>query len=202
MLKSLIEFLNKSRVSLAPRLNNRVEPKNTIMKKIYLLLTIGLFVATISASAQNVVLRLDDKYDVSIDGRNYANNSTISTLGQGQHTINVYEVKKGFLGIGKKKELVSTSNFELRNNDVTIDVDQYGQLRINESGNYNTQNRRYDRTTDPRNTDRTYDRNAEKSGKGYGPYNNPGKGHKYGLYKDKNNKVNKSQKANKGKGNK
>lgn len=175
------------------------------MKKIYLLLTIGLFVATISASAQNVILRLDDKYDVSIDGRNYANNSTISTLDYGQHTVNVYEVKKGFLGIGKKKELVSTSNFELRNNDVTIDVDQYGQLRINESGNYNTQNRRYDRTTDrsiDRDADRSYDRNEEKKGKGYGPYNNPGKGNKYGLYKDKHNKADKSQKANKGKGNK
>jgi hypothetical protein len=173
------------------------------MKKIYLLLAVALL--TFSASAQNVILRLDNSYDVSIDGRNYEGNATIPNLGYGQHTINVYEVKKGFLGIGKKRNLVSTSNFELRNNDVTIDVDQNGQLRINELGNYNTQNRRYDRTTDrnyDRNTDRDYDRNDGKNGKGYGPYNNPGKGNKYGLYKDKSSKVDKSQNANKGKGKK
>jgi hypothetical protein len=170
------------------------------MKKIYLLLAVALL--TISASAQNVILRLDNNYDVSIDGRNYESNATIPNLGYGQHTVNVYEVKKGFLGIGKKKNLVSTSNFEVRNNDVTIDVDQYGQLRINEVGNNNTQNRRYDRNTDrnsDRNADGTYDRNTEKNGKGYGPYNNPGKGNKYGLYKDKKGK---SQKAHKGRGNK
>ena len=173
------------------------------MKKIYLLLAVALL--TISASAQNVILRLDNNYDVSIDGRNYEGNATIPNLGYGQHTVNVYEVKKGFLGIVKKRNLVTTSNFELRNNDVTLDVDQNGQLRINEVGNQNTQNRRYDRTTDrssDRNTDRNYDRNVEKNGKGYGPYNNPGKGNKYGLYKDKSSKADKSQKANKGKGKK
>lgn len=173
------------------------------MKKIYLLLAVALL--TISASAQNVILRLDNNYDVSIDGRNYEGNATIPNLGDGHHTVNVYEVKKGFLGIGKKRNLVSTSNFELRNNDVTIDVDQNGQLRINEVGNSNTQNRRYDRNTDrniDRNADGTYDRNTEKSGKGYGPYNNPGKGNKYGLYKDKKDKKDKSQKVHKGKGNK
>lgn len=175
------------------------------MKKIYLLLTMGLFVATISATAQNVILRLDNNYDVSIDGRNYEGNATIPNLGYGQHTINVYEVKKGFLGIGKKRNLVSTSNFELRNDDVMVDVDQNGQLRINELGNYRSQDRRSDRNMDPnygRNTDGTYDRNDQKNGKGYGPYNNPGKGNKYGLYKDKGNKVDKTQKANKGKGHK
>lgn len=173
------------------------------MKKIYLLLTIGLFVATMSASAQNVILRVDNNYDVSIDGRNYEGNATIPGLGYGGHTVNVYEVKKGFLGIGKKRNLVSTSNFDLRNNDVMIDVDQYGQARITQQGNYNTQNRRIDRNTDRnygRNTDGSYDRNVEKNGKGYGPHNNPGKGNKYGLYKDKNNKMDKSRKSNKGKG--
>ena len=171
------------------------------MKKIYLLLTIGLFAATMSATAQKVILRVDNNYDVSIDGRNYEGNATIPGLAAGGHTVNVYEVKKGFLGIGKKRTLVSTSNFDLRNNDVTIDVDQYGQARITEQGNYNTQNRRLDRTTD-RNADGSYDRNAEKKGKGYGPHNNPGKGNKYGLYKDKTSKTVKSQKVNKGKGNK
>ena len=163
------------------------------MKKIYLLLAVGILAATISASAQNVVLRIDNNYDVSIDGRNYEGNATIPNLGDGHHTVNVYEVKPGFLGIGKKRTQVSSSGFELRNNDVTIDVDQNGQLRINEVGNSNTQNRRYD----DRNTNRNYDQNDERNGKGYGPYNNPGKGNKYGLYKDKKAKKDKSQKGHK-----
>src|SRR5262245_27118956 len=123
------------------------------MKKIYLLIAVALL--TFSASAQNVIVRADNNYDVSIDGRNYEGNATVPNLGYGQHAVNVYEVKKGFLGIGKKRTLISSSGFELRNNDVMIDVDQYGQLRINELGNNNTQNRRYDN----RNTDRNYDRN-------------------------------------------
>ena len=100
------------------------------MKKIYLLLAVGILAATISASAQNVILRMDNNYDVSIDGRIYETNGTLPNIGYGRHTVNVYEVKRGFLGIGKKRTVVSSSAFDLRNNDVTIDVDQYGQLRI------------------------------------------------------------------------
>jgi hypothetical protein len=163
------------------------------MKKIYLLLAVGILAATISVSAQNVVLRIDNNYDVSIDGRNYEGNATIPNLGNGQHTVNVYEAKRGLFGIGKKKVLVSTSGFELRNNDVTIDVNQNGQLRINEVGNSNTQNRR----NDDRDRDRNYDRNDDRNGRGYGPYNNPGKGNKYGHYKNKKAKKDKSQKRHK-----
>ena len=163
------------------------------MKKIYLLLAVGILAATISASAQNVILRMDNNYDVSIDGRNYEDNATLPNLGDGRHTVNVYESKRGFLGIGKKKTLVTSSDFELRNNDVTIDVDQNGQLRINEVGNSNTRNRRYE----DRNSDRNYEHNDKRDGKGYGPYNNPGKGNKYGLYKDKKAKKDKSQKGHK-----
>jgi hypothetical protein len=184
-----------------------VNLKTAIMKKIYLLLAVGILAATISASAQNVVLRMDNNYDVTIDGRKYQTSATISDLGYGRHTVHVYRLSGGILGIGKKKTLVSTSDFELRNNDVTIDVDQNGQLRINELGNYNTQNRRYedrrsDRDDDDRDRDRRYDRNEEKNGRGYGPYNNPGKGNKYGLYKDKKDKKDRSQKPYKNRGNK
>ena len=51
-----------------------------------------------------------------------------------------------------------------------------------------------DRKAD-KNTQRSYDQNAESNGKAYGPYNNPGQGNKYGLYKDKKAKKDKSQKA-------
>jgi len=55
-----------------------------------------------------------------------------------------------------------------------------------------------DRKAD-KNTHRSIDRNAEKNGKGYGPYDNPGQGNKYGLYKDKTAKKDKSQKIKKDK---
>ena len=92
------------------------------MKKIYLLLAVGLLAATISASAQSVVLRMDNNYGVSIDGSNIDKDMTLSNLSYGRHTINVYKLSGGILGIGRKRTLVSSSAFELRNNDMTIDV--------------------------------------------------------------------------------
>lgn len=151
------------------------------MKKISLFIVSALLLGTISASAQRVILKISNNYEVNIDGNYYDYNETVPTLSYGTHTVKLYEVKPGFLGIGKKRTLLSSSNFELRNNDVTIEVDQYGQLRINEAGNNNTSRRT--------SGERSYEGNAQnRNGKGYGPYNNPGRGNKYGLYKNKKNK--------------
>lgn len=160
------------------------------MKKIYLFLAVTLLAATISVSGQSVILRISNNYEVNIDGRYYGANETVPALSYGQHTVKLYEVKPGVLGIGKKRTLLSTRNFELRNNDVTIQVDQNGQLRIDEAGNYNTQTGNRDRNgnvNDGYDNERT---GQKKNGKGYGPYNNPGRGHKYGLYKNKKGKKN------------
>lgn len=153
------------------------------MKKIYFLLTVTLFAATLSLSAQRVMLRLYNNYEVNIDGRYYGTNATVPTLSYGQHTVKLYEVQPGFLGIGKKRNLVSSSTFEMRDNDVIIEADQYGQLRINQVGNNNSQTRNRERNNNEYG-DYGYQKNGQqKNGKGYGPYNNPGRGHKYGLYK-------------------
>jgi len=169
------------------------------MKKIYLFIAVALFAATISASAQKVTLRLSNNYEVNIDGRYYDYNSTVPTLNYGMHTVKLYEVQPGFLGIGKKRNLVSTSSFELRNNDIVIETDQYGRLRINEVGNYDTQNQNRNRNINGNGDYGYQQRTQNNQGNGYGPYNNPGRGHKYGLYKhgyDKQNRSNGNTQGN------
>ena len=152
------------------------------MKKNLILIAAALLVSGISATAQRVILRISSNHEVSIDGNYYDYNETVPALSSGTHTVKLYEAKPGFLGIGKKRTLLSSSNFVLRDNDVIIEEDQYGQLRINEAGNSNTSRRT--------SGDRSYEGTSQnrKNGKGYGPYNNPGRGNKYGLYKNKKNK--------------
>jgi hypothetical protein len=108
-------------------------------------------------------------------------------LADGQHSVDVYKRAGGFLGIGKKRTLVNSGSFRLRNNDILIETDANGQLRINELGNTRTMGDRDRRTMDDR--DENYAKT--KKGRGYGPYDNPGKGNKYGLYKNKKNKKDK-----------
>lgn len=152
------------------------------MKKNLILIAAALLISGISATAQRVILRIGSNHEVNIDGNYYNYNETVPALSAGTHTVKLYEAKPGFLGIGKKRTLLSSSNFELRNNDVIIETDQNGQLRINEAGNNNNTSRRSS-------GDRSYEGNTQnRNGKGYGPYNNPGRGNKYGLYKNKKSK--------------
>ena len=147
------------------------------MKKIYTMITVALLAVTISASAQQVILRFNENYEVNIDGRKYTSNETVPVLNYGKHSVELYRVQPGFLGIGKKRTLLSSSNFELRNNDVIIEVDQNERLRINDLGNSANQKR-----SSKSNSNGDYSK-QQKNGRGYGPYDNPGRGHKYGLYK-------------------
>ena len=148
-------------------------------------MVVALMVTAISASAQRVLLRIPANYEVSIDNRYYVNNETVNSVGYGQHTVKLYEVRPGILGIGKKRTLVSASSFEMRNNDVSVEVDQYGQLRIYDSGYNNNNNNQNGNRNNSSNGDYGCRSN---NGRGYGPYNNPGRGHKYGLYKKNHDK--------------
>lgn len=167
------------------------------MKKIYLLTVVAFFVTVISATAQRVLLHLPSNYEVTIDDRYYVNNETVNSISYGQHTVKLYQLRPGILGIGKRRVLVNTSFFEMRNNDVNIDVDQYGQLRIYESGNYNDRSGNNNNNNNYPNGEYGNGRNNSRgncnNGNGYGPYNNPGRGHKYGLYKKHNNKHDKHE---------
>ncbi len=163
------------------------------MKKLFTLLVAGLVVFVTSASAAavqaRVILNSNTNYEVQIDGRAYNNTgtSTITDLSQGTHTVAVYEVlSNGIFGIGKKRNLVSSEQFTLGTNDVTIDVNQNGQARIYQSGYNDNNNTRRDR-------DGSYNDANSNKGK-YGKSEGKGKGHKYGHYKNKKGNKNKKQK--------
>ena len=59
------------------------------------------------------------------------NTINISSLFNGRHDVKVYKMKRGFFMNTKK--LVASSNFQLRNSDVKINIDRFGQLQISES---------------------------------------------------------------------
>ena len=173
------------------------------MKKLITFL-FGSMIA-IAASAQTrqaqVIVHAPSNMEVRIDGVNYSNgnNPTIPNLPQGTHSLEVYEIKsKGFLGIGKKTELISSRNFTLGERDITIDVDQYGQARIsgegrnsgNDSGNARQNRGRTDNTwAKGKNRDRANDNDDddyrnEKVKKAKKAKKSNGNGKKLGHYKN------------------
>ena len=158
------------------------------MKKLFTLVLASFVAIGVSARQPQVILNSPNDFDVKIDGQFYSGNSTvIPSLSQGYHTVEVYSVKGGILGLGKKRELVSSTQFDLRNNDVRIDVDQYGQARINQIGNRDDRRIRDDGTYQGDGTVKNHGtlqgkgkknghyKNKQNHGKGYNGTNNPGK---------------------------
>jgi hypothetical protein len=106
------------------------------MKKIFtlalgLMFTIAMFAAD---RKPTVTVTSAKRYAIVIDGKQYLTNGNtlnISSLFYGRHDVKVYKVKRGFLM--NTKRLVASSSFQLRNSDVKIDIDRFGQLQISES---------------------------------------------------------------------
>jgi len=106
------------------------------MKKIFTLaLGLMLTVAMFAADRKPTVTVISEKrFAIVIDGRQYltngANTINISSLFNGRHDVKVYKMKRGFMNTRK---LVASSSFQLRNSDVKIDIDRFGQMQISES---------------------------------------------------------------------
>ena len=106
------------------------------MKKIFtlalgLMLTVAMFAAD---RRPTVTVTSAKRYAIVIDGKQYftnVNTINISSLLNGRHDVKVYKMKRGFFM--NMKRLVASSNFQLRNSDVKIDIDRFGQLQISES---------------------------------------------------------------------
>lgn len=157
------------------------------MKKIFTL-TFGLFLVGFLIAAgrgPNVTLNTSSDFEVSIDGKNYfSKNSTntvnIPNMQTGRHTIEVYEIRKKLFG--KDRKLVSSSYFDVRDRDISINVNQYGQIDVRETGySLDPQDNRNLKNSDGNNSDRR----------------SRGRGHKYGHNKDwKNNKIKKDKDLN------
>lgn len=106
------------------------------MKKIFTLLAATFItLVTFAANRPMVTVKTMKNYEIVIDGKSYfsqfGNVINIPNLQNGKHTVRVFEINRSLFRSSKK--LVSTSNFRLKNKDVAITVDRFGQLRIVES---------------------------------------------------------------------
>lgn len=107
------------------------------MKKIFTLMAgILITMVTFAANRPMVTVKASKNYEIVIDGKSYFSNNfgntiSIGNLMSGKHTVRVFEINRTLFRSTRK--LVSTSNFRLKNKDVAITVDRFGQLRITES---------------------------------------------------------------------
>ncbi|TAL43628.1 MAG: hypothetical protein EPN92_09910 [Chitinophagaceae bacterium] len=130
------------------------------------LLTIGagcLFsIAAMAADRRpSVTIKSKRNFEIIVDGQRYHNDNTIRLRGmnRGIHTIKVYERSRGFFG--NRLRLVSSKNFLVRNNDLTIMIDHFGRIDIDEQRNgrgwdrgWNDNNRDHDWKDNDRYNDR------------------------------------------------
>jgi len=108
------------------------------MKKIFtmclgLILTAAVFAAD---RKPDVTIISAKKYEIVVDGRTYFSNNrmiNIENLRSGRHTIQVYEMNNRGFSIFKRKQMVASKSFQLRNNDVKITIDRFGHLTITEN---------------------------------------------------------------------
>jgi hypothetical protein len=124
------------------------------MKKIFtmclgLVLTAAVFAADRKPDVTIISMK---KYEIVVDGRTYYSNSrmlNIDNLRNGRHTIQVYDMNNRGFSIFQRKQLVASTSFQLRNNDVKITINQFGRLSITEDkfgrdGRYGDDNRGWD----------------------------------------------------------
>jgi hypothetical protein len=106
------------------------------MKKIFTLAVAALMTTlAMAADRPSVILNSSRNFEVVIDGRSFVTNGrtvTLDHLRTGRHSIRVYELKRGFRG-NIQKRLVSRSHFNLRNRDVLIRINQFGEVMTKES---------------------------------------------------------------------
>ena len=151
------------------------------MKTIFALL-LGLFVTATSFAADRrptVTLSGNRNYEIAIDGRSYSDNNNyinISNLRNGRHSIEVYEFRRGLFG--RTRRLISSRDFLLRNNDVSINIDRFGAIQVYEDQygrgrNNDRNNNGWGRDDDDRNYDKGY---GNGNNKGYGNGNGNGWG--------------------------
>lgn len=149
------------------------------MKKTFTFLLIAVLgmLSSVSAAEYNqVTLKNNSSYEVSIDGRIYTGNNTynISDLAAGNHLVSVYQVSSGGIFSRKTRNLISSKQFISGSSSVDISVNQSGQIYIGRN-----QNRRND------NNGGTWNNDGDRR---YGKSEGKGNGNKYGQYKNKEKK--------------
>ena len=145
------------------------------MKTIIALL-LGLFFTATSFAADRrptVTLNSNRNFEIVIDGQRYSGNNNfvnISNLRNGRHTIRVYEFRRGLFG--NNRRLISSKNFLLKNNDLSINVDRYGEVQIYEEQYGRGRNNGWG-SNDDRNYNKGYGNDRDKD---WNDGNNNGRG--------------------------
>ena len=107
------------------------------MKKIFtmclgLVLTAAVFAADRKPDVTIISMK---KYEIVIDVKKYSSNGrmmNVENLRNGRHTIQVFEMNNRGFSKFKRKQLVASKSFQLRNKDVKITIDRFGHLTITE----------------------------------------------------------------------
>jgi hypothetical protein len=84
-------------------------------------------------------------------------NIRLDKWGNNRHTIQVFEIKRGFFGA--KERLINSQIFFLGRNDIVINVDRFGRIHFDEMRFNDRYNDRDDRFKEKRHDDhdRDYD---------------------------------------------
>lgn len=130
------------------------------MKKIFTLVSGLLLAIAVMAADRRPVVTVNSmkNYKIVIDGRTYFSNDNsirISHLHSGRHSIQVFEMRRGYFE--RRERLIASTTFGLRKHDVKIMIDRFGNINIREkkgNGRYD----RYDRD-DWNDRDRRFDDN-------------------------------------------
>src|SRR5690349_7419312 len=134
------------------------------MKKIFTL-ALGLIVTVAMFAADHrpqVLLNSARNFQVVIDGQmvsNQGRTAQLNFLGNGRHSIKVYEVRRGFFGA--QRRLVSQSNFRLRGNDMKIRVDNNGEIMFKVSRDFGRNGNGFGRDRNSQNDDYGWDRGQD-----------------------------------------
>lgn len=108
------------------------------MKKIFTLILSSLFVVAAMAADRRPVVTVQSSknYQIMIDGKSYSTSfggsMTIPYLSQGYHTIKVYSGMGRTFFFGRRSRMLDQSSFFLRNNDINIRIDMFGNISIKE----------------------------------------------------------------------
>ena len=99
---------------------------------------LGLILTAVVFAAErrpDVTIVSMKKYEIVIDGKSYFSNNramNIDNLRNGRHSIQVYEMNNRNFSVFKRKQLVASKTFQLKNKDLRITIDRFGHLTITE----------------------------------------------------------------------
>jgi hypothetical protein len=93
----------------------------------------------VNSSSQNrFVVTVDNNNEYqSKDNNGYGNTVNVGTLQAGNHTVTIYEVKKGFFGNQKQQQIYNSVLYFKPSTETSININYNGQVSVTEKQLYN-----------------------------------------------------------------